>query len=108
MRISDWSSDVCSSDLGSGGQRERSMDGWPCADGGRDEIFWDFAGRLRSGTNVNARLGDGAVTEGKADNRFRTNEIHAPAMRCGGKQFLSPGNMAANNKAVIEGEFIMR
>src|SRR3546814_8606157 len=83
------------------------MDGWPCADGGRDEIFWDFAGRLRSGTNVNARLGDGAVTEGKADNRFRTNEIHAPAMRCGGKQFLSPGNMAAKNKAVLEGEFIM-
>src|SRR3546814_2461375 len=28
-------------------------------------------------------------------------------MRCGGKQFLSPGNMAAKNKAVLEGEFIM-
>src|SRR3546814_11621227 len=28
-------------------------------------------------------------------------------MRCGGKQFLSPGNMAAKNKAVLAGEFIM-
>src|SRR3546814_20860677 len=33
--------------------------------------------------------------------------MHAPAMRCGGKQFLSPGNMAAKNKAVLDGEFIM-
>src|SRR3546814_13942599 len=37
MRISDWSSDVCSSDLGTGGAAATTLDGYPMAQQGKGQ-----------------------------------------------------------------------
>src|SRR3546814_8877800 len=80
MRISDWSSDVCSSDLGSGGAIEAGLHNRQLAFGAAQKLIGNLGGKS---LNQRLRIGKTDIRSGEADDaaqdikRFLTRDQHS-------------------------------
>src|SRR3546814_6727917 len=72
MRISDWSSDVCSSDLGSGGSAEILVEGFAT-----DPQVTGDDGLALAVINTAVQLGDHFVGEGTFRSEEHTSELQS-------------------------------